>query len=158
MGGKWTTYRKMAADVIDQAQAVCGLGERPCPTEHLAIHGATATRSTIGGVSSPYALYGSDAPALLALTRKDPQLGEPLHPDLPYTGAEVVWACRHEMPRTVEDMLARRTRALLLDARASIVAAPRVAALMATELGRDANWIDAQVAAYTALARGYVLA
>jgi glycerol-3-phosphate dehydrogenase len=70
---------------------------------------------------------------------------------------EVVWGARYEMGRTVEDALARRTRALLLDARASIEAAPAVAAVLATELGRDAAWVKAQVAEYTALARRYVL-
>ena len=84
--------------------------------------------------SASLRVYGSDAPAIEAMERDDPALAEPLHPALPYTGAEVVWAARHEMARTVEDVLARRTRALFLNARAAIEMAPRVAALMA------ANW------------------
>ena len=83
---------------------------------------------------------------------------QPLHPRLPYRRGQVVWAARHEMARTVEDVLARRTRALLLDARAEIEAAPVVARLMAAELGRDGAWATAQVEAYTAIAQGYVLA
>ena len=87
-----------------------------------------------------------------------PALGERLHPRWPYVKAAVRWAARHEMARTVEDVLARRTRALLLDARASIEAAPMVAELLAADLGRDAAWQQAQVRDYSALAKGYLLA
>ena len=71
-------------------------------------------------------------------------------------GGQITWAARHEMARTLEDALSRRTRSLLLDARASIEAAPHAAALLARELGREPAWIDAQVAEYTALAQGYL--
>jgi glycerol-3-phosphate dehydrogenase len=87
----------------------------------------------------------------------DPSLSEPLHGALPYSGAEVVWAAREEMARTVEDVLARRTRALFLNARAAIEMAPRVAALMARELGRDADWEAEQVQAFNRTARGFLL-
>jgi glycerol-3-phosphate dehydrogenase len=80
-----------------------------------------------------------------------------LHPNLPYTAVEVVWAARHEMARTIEDVLARRTRALLLDARASIEMASAVADLLATELDYDDNWKLKQIKAYTNLAKGYFL-
>ena len=86
----------------------------------------------------------------------DPAWALPLHPALPYQRGEVAWHARHEMARTVEDALARRTRALLLDARAAIEAAPLTARLLAAELGRDAAWEHAQTAEFTALARGYV--
>jgi glycerol-3-phosphate dehydrogenase len=86
----------------------------------------------------------------------DPSLSEPLHGALPYTGAEVVWGVREEMARTVEDVLARRTRALFLNACAAIEMAPRVAALMARELGRDAAWEAAQVLAFRQTARGFL--
>ncbi|MEM8681115.1 MAG: glycerol-3-phosphate dehydrogenase C-terminal domain-containing protein, partial [Planctomycetota bacterium] len=79
------------------------------------------------------------------------------HERLPYRGAEVAWAVRHEMARTVEDVLARRTRSLLLDAAASKEAAPRVASLMADELGFDERWTRDQIAAYQQLADGYIL-
>lgn len=102
-------------------------------------------------------LYGSDAPAVRRTLRERPGWDQPLHPRLPYFTGEVAWAARHEMAWTVEDVLARRTRALLLDARASIEAAPAVAAILAAELGRDAAWQAAQVAAYRTLAEGYVL-
>ena len=96
-------------------------------------------------------------PAVEALARSSRSLGAPLHPRLPYLGAEVVWAAREEMARTVEDVLARRTRALLLDARASIEAAPRVAEILAAELGRDPPWGEEQVRSYAELARGYLI-
>ncbi|MCE9614289.1 MAG: glycerol-3-phosphate dehydrogenase/oxidase [Lentisphaerae bacterium] len=154
VGGKWTTYRRMAADVVDKAQLVGDLPDQRCPTESLAIHGASGRLPPPPG---PLAMYGSDAPALRELARTNPQLAQPLHPALPYSGCEVVWACREEMARTLEDVLARRTRALLLDARASRDAAPRVAALMAAELHQDRAWQEQQVATYQALAAGYVL-
>lgn len=154
VGGKWTTYRKMAQDLIDTAQTVAGLPERPCPTANLAIHGASHPDTT---THASYRNYGTDAAAIQALIDADPTLGQPLHARLPYSAAEVVWACQNEMARTVEDVLARRTRALLLDAHAAAEAAPRVADLMADALGRDPAWIQAQVATFTALAREYVL-
>ncbi len=152
-GGKWTTYRKMAEDVIDRAERVAGLAHTPSPTAGLAIHGATQA------VDGPPHMrtYGSDAAGVMALAKTEPQLDQPLVAGLPMRQSEVLWHARHEMARTVEDVLARRTRALLLDARGSIAAAPTVARLLAAELKRDAAWIDAQVAAYTALARGYLL-
>ncbi|MBL9186484.1 MAG: glycerol-3-phosphate dehydrogenase/oxidase [Opitutaceae bacterium] len=168
-GGKWTTYRKMAEDVIDQAEKVAGLAPRPCVTADLPIHGASETGRVFEpssnaqhakgqGTDLPYlSIYGSDAPAIAALANSEPALDVPLVAGLPMRQAEVVWHARHEMARTVEDVLARRTRALLLDARGSIAAAPAVAHLLARELGRDESWIAAQTAAYTALARGYLL-
>ena len=152
-GGKWTTYRKMAEDTVDQAATLAGLDDRPCVTASLAIHGAHAHAGTFGDLAD----YGSDAPALQALMRDDATLAERLHPDRPTRAVQVVWAARHEMARTVEDVLARRTRELILDARAAVAMAPRVAALMAAELGYDADWQRAQVDAFEALATGYVL-
>lgn len=154
IGGKWTTYRKMAEDVIDQAETVAALDQRACRTETLAIHGATATN--VLPAETNFASYGTDAAGIAQLIQAQPELGGRLHSALPYQQAEIVWHARHEMARTVEDVLARRTRALLLDARASIEAAPVAARLLSAELGRDDAWQQAQVAAYTALARGYI--
>jgi glycerol-3-phosphate dehydrogenase len=153
-GGKWTTYRKMAEDAVHHAAMLAGLEERPCRTEHLHIHGARAQRET----AKAFAGYGSDYGAVQSLAQEDETFAQPLHADLPYSRAEVIWAARNEMARTVEDVLARRTRALLLDARASIAIAPRVAALMAKELGQNEDWQEQQVRAYEAVARGYLLA
>lgn len=151
-GGKWTTYRKMAEDVIDHAETVAGIDERRCRTVELQIHGWTHAR-----IDAPnLAPYGSDAQHISGLMQSDPALAEKLHPRLPCQRGELVWQIREEMARTVEDILARRTRSLLLDAKASIEAAPAAAAILAKELGHDQAWQDKQVAAYTALARGYV--
>src|SRR5258707_3409738 len=101
--------------------------------------------------------YGADAPAIQEIASKEPALAEKLHPDLPYIGAEVVWAVRQEMARTVEDVLARRTRALLLGARASIETAPKVAQLMGRELGADEAWQRESAPNFANMAQGSVL-
>ncbi len=152
-GGKWTTYRKMAQDAVDQAETMAGFEERRCTTEHLQIHGWTKQQITVPNLR----VYGADAAAIKELADTEPALAEKLHPELPYIGAEVVWAVRQEMARTVEDVLARRTRALLLGARASIEAAPKVAELVARELGADEAWKRTAVANFEAVAQGYVL-
>lgn len=151
-GGKWTTYRRMAQDVINKAEHIAGLEMRACQTAHFPIHGWTRQ------VDAPthWRVYGSDAPAIRDLIAQDPALSRPLHSDFPFQEAEVLWHIRHEMARTVEDVLARRLRLLLLHARASQEVAPRVAEMMAKELQRDDQWIAAQVAEYRHLAEGYV--
>lgn len=150
-GGKWTTYRRMGEDAVDHAARVAGLDERPSITSTLRLHGWTEP------AHPEWDGYGADAPGLALLAAERPGWDEPLHWNLPYRVSEVVWAVRHEMARTVEDVLARRTRSLLLDARASVEIAPAVAALMAEELGRDEDWQRRQVEAYRELARGYCL-
>jgi glycerol-3-phosphate dehydrogenase len=152
-GGKWTTYRRMAEDCVDHAAVLARLDERPCTTRELRIHGFDAEADRLGEL----AVYGSDAPALQALAQERPALAEPLHAALPITGAQVVWAARHEMARTVDDALARRTRALYLNARAAVAMAPAAAALMAAELGRDKAWQGAQVEEFGRIARNYVV-
>lgn len=152
-GGKWTTYRKMAQDTIDQAEIVAGLNARPCQTEHLQIHGWT--KQNIKDESLK--VYGADAMAIKELINKRIDLNQRLSPDLPYLAAEVVWATRYEMARTVEDVLARRTRSLLLGAKASMEIATKVASLMARELKRDKSWEKKTVEDYLNVAKGYVL-
>jgi glycerol-3-phosphate dehydrogenase len=151
-GGKWTTYRHMAEDCVDHAITLGGLDERPCVTASTHIHGYHQHPEELGSLS----VYGSDAAAILELAKENPGLAKPLHSDLPYIGAEVVWAARHEMSRTVDDALSRRTRALLLNARAAVEVAPAVASLLAAELGKDSSWAAAQVAAFRALATQYI--
>ena len=151
-GGKWTTYRNMAQDCVDQAATLGSLPDKPCVTRTLNIHGYHATPASFGSL----AFYGADAPAIRNLIGEDPRLGQALDAALPYIAAEVTWAAREEMARTVEDILARRTRALFLNARAAIRMAPRVAALLAHELGRDAIWQQDQVEAFYKVASGYL--
>jgi len=150
-GGKWTTYRKMAEDTIEQAMAIGALEDRSCVTKALHIHGYHEDSDAWGDLST----YGADAPSLKKVAAEKAEYGELLHPDLPPLKGEVVWAVRNEMARTVEDVLSRRTRCLLFNARASIEAAPATAALMMAELGKDEAWAAQQVADYTRLAKGY---
>jgi glycerol-3-phosphate dehydrogenase len=152
-GGKWTTFRRMAEDTVNQAIATGGLPAAACHTKDLHIHGYTEHPSA----TAPMNVYGSDAPLLEALTAMQPELAQPLHARLPYIKAQVIWAVRSEMARTVEDVLARRLRALFLDARAAMDMAPQVAALMAPELGKDESWQKAQVQAFNTVARHYLL-
>jgi glycerol-3-phosphate dehydrogenase len=150
-GGKWTTYRRMGEDAVNKAAIVAALRPRACATNHLRLHGA----SEEGTATSPWNVYGTDAHAVRILAEQ-PNWSTQLHPRLPYVAAQVVWAARKEMARTVEDVLARRTRALFLDALAAIDAAPATAALMSAELGTDEAWERTQVSAFRALAESYL--
>jgi len=173
-GGKLTTYRRMAADAVDAAQSVLRSsgggsvggwsggsqagssgGRRRSPTKRLRLHGAVdpaALTSTLAGTTGQEAAehlasrHGTDAWQVLALMTERPELSEPLVAGLPYLAAEAVWAVRAEMARTLEDILSRRTRALILDREATAAAAPTVAALVAPELG----WSESETAAETA--------
>lgn len=151
-GGKWTTYRKMAEDTVDEAIRIAGLSGAACVTQDLKIHGHTVN----GKASGHLKVYGSDASGIKALIKERPELSRQLHEDFPNTAAEVVWAVRHEMARTVEDVLARRLRILFLNARASLQIAPDVAKLMAEELGRDYIWQQDQLNAFSSLAQHYL--
>ena len=151
-GGKWTTYRKMGEDTINLAARTAGLSPQPSRTRDLKLHGWTRASDA----TAPGRGYGADNPRLQALLVENGDWSKPLHARLPYLAGEIVWAVRQEMARTVEDVLARRTRALLLDARASSEMAPTVAALMARELQRDASWIKEQVSAFQMLADHYL--
>jgi glycerol-3-phosphate dehydrogenase len=152
-GGKWTTYRKMAEDCVNQAATLAQLEDRASITSHLKIHGFHDSPQKFGDL----AVYGSDAPAILKLADEDPSLAERLHPHLPYIAAEVVWAVRQEMARTVEDVLARRTRALFLNSRAALKMAPRVAELMAREFCAGKPWASRQIEAFEDIASNYQL-
>ncbi len=151
-GGKWTTYRRMGEDTLNQAALVAGLEPRASITSTLRIHGWLKHREP----QDPLSSYGSDAPGISKLVTADPDLAKILHKDLPYLRAEVVWAVREEMARTVEDVLARRTRALFLDAKASMEMAPEVAKLMAAELDQNRKWQKQQVQEFRELAAGYL--
>jgi glycerol-3-phosphate dehydrogenase len=139
-GGKWTTYRRMAEDAVDHAIVLAQLTERPCVTRDLHIHGFHRHSAQFGSL----AIYGSDAIGIEELVDEQPELCERLHEALPITGAEVVWAARHEMARTVDDVLARRTRALFLNAKVAVDMAPRVTEILARELNRGSAWKDLQ--------------
>jgi glycerol-3-phosphate dehydrogenase len=152
-GGKWTTYRHMAEDCVDHAITLGKLREESCVTKTLKIHGYCKHTEDLGSLW----VYGSDADAIRDIAARDSRLAAQLHPDLPYIGAEVVWATRQEMARSVEDALARRTRALFLNARAASEMALPVARIMAEELHYGEDWIKQQVVELQALANQYSL-
>jgi glycerol-3-phosphate dehydrogenase len=151
-GGKWTTYRKMAEETVDRAIEVGELQAVSCRTKEIPIHGCAETLN-----KNSFSVYGSDQEAIIQLIIKSPAYGKKLISPLPFTEAEVVWAARQEMARTVEDVLARRLRILFLDAKAAITAAPRVAELLADELGYDEAWEKEQVIDFTKMANQYLL-
>lgn len=152
-GGKWTTYRIMAEDTVDQAATLAGLDDRPCVTKELHIHGYHQNAEQFGVLE----FYGADAAAIRDLTREKDSYSNQIHDDLPTREVEVVWAARNEMARTVEDFLSRRTRSLLLNARASVEMAPKVAEILARELGKDGSWEKKQIKEYEQLAEQYIL-
>ncbi len=153
-GGKWTTYRHMAEDCVDHAATLGDLPDRACVTKNLNIHGFRAPSQPQTHMS----FYGSDASRIEQIQKTASELAAPLVPQLPYTGAEVVWATREEMARNVEDILARRTRALFLNSKAAIQAAPKVAQLMAQELGFGEDWQAGQISAFNQVAHHFTLA
>ena len=155
-GGKWTTYRHMAEDCVDHAITLGRLRDAECETKSLRIHGYRECPDSTNCREEPLEVYGSDEAQIRAFAR-DSALASRLHPELPYIGAEVVWAAREEMARSIEDVLARRTRALFLNARAATQMAEPVARLMARELGRDEAWIETQVRQFGELARQYTV-
>ncbi len=152
IGGKWTTYRKMAEDTIDKAIMLGGLPERNCVTKHLPVHGY---RMNIDPGSDPMAPYGIHKDDILAIGEEEKNMSGYISEKLNLLKAQVAWAVRKEMARNVEDVLARRTRALFLDARESIRIAPEVASIMAVELNRSDDWIQKQIKAFGLVAKNY---
>ncbi len=151
LGGKWTTYRKMAEDVINLCMTKASLPKQDCRTKDLSLHG-----NTNAGLSEKY-YYGSDETSVQQLAASQKEFNEPLHNELPYVVADIIWAVRNEYCMTVEDALSRRTRSLLLDAKAAMEAAPLVAKWMSVELQKDQAWIDKQVALFRSVAGNYLL-
>lgn len=151
IGGKWTTYRKMAEETVDKAIKIASLPPARCKTKSLRIHGCVQHPS-----GTPFEVYGSDEDKIKLLINENPHLGLPLASGFPYTFAEVVWAVRYEMARSVEDVLARRLRLLFLDAKSAIDAAPQVARLIASELSYDKEWQNDQVRKFRKIANKYL--
>lgn len=150
IGGKWTTYRRMAEETIDKAISSGILEARECVTKNLKLTDQPE------GINDRLRIYGKGAGDIRQIIVSDPDSGKPLHNMLPYTKAEIIWICRNEMPCNIEDILARRTRALFLNACASMEIAPAVADIMAKENGYDQDWVDRQFSAYKNLAGRYI--
>jgi glycerol-3-phosphate dehydrogenase len=154
IGGKWTTYRKMAEDAVDNAIMIGALPERTCITENLPIHGYS--QNTIAG-ESPMSVYGVEVEKVEAIENENELFEGFLSKKLRIKKVQVIWAVRYEMARTVEDLLSRRTRALFLDARESMQIAEETAKLMALEMNYNPEWVAAQVMEFNELAKGYLL-
>ncbi|MDM1294337.1 glycerol-3-phosphate dehydrogenase/oxidase [Sphingobacterium sp. N143] len=152
-GGKWTTFRRMGQDTVDKAIKIGCLPQRESSSSAKMIYSAIPTTDR----SNHMYIYGSDQEAIYALTKENPLWNEKLVEHLEFRKAEVVWAVRNEMARTVEDVLSRRVRLLFLDAKAAIHAAPEVAKILAQELGKDENWQKSQVENFQKVAKNYIL-
>ena len=150
LGGKWTTYRKMAEDIVNTAQSVGGLPERSCITHSLPVHGYDYNSDW----NNPLHVYGVD---IDKITKQDPEGNTSLSEEVYLTKNQILWAVREEMAMTVEDVLARRTRALFLNAAESLILAPQVAVIMAKEMKKDSGWISEQIENYTTLTKNYLL-
>ncbi|KFF04238.1 glycerol-3-phosphate dehydrogenase/oxidase [Flavobacterium reichenbachii] len=154
-GGKWTTYRKIAEDIIDKAIKTGKLPHKACRTEHLPIYG-NKTTTNLDRENHLY-IYGSDISKITQLQENEPELKEKLHPDHEFTLAEVVWAIRFEMARTVDDILARRVRLLFLDARAAIEVSEKTARIIARELGHNDAWVAQEIINFREISKGFLL-
>lgn len=152
-GGKWTTYRKMAEDTVDQAIQLARLDFEESVTKELRIHGYHSHADEFGDLE----IYGSDAIAIQELLHNEPELNEKLHPNFPITLGEIIWFVRNEMARTVDDVLARRTRILLKNAKVSLEVAPKVAEVMAKEMNKDEKWIEDQINSFNVIAENYII-
>ncbi|MEE9431730.1 MAG: glycerol-3-phosphate dehydrogenase/oxidase [Melioribacteraceae bacterium] len=152
-GGKWTTYRKMAEDTIDQAMLLADLELKETVTKALSIHGYHSHADEFGSLE----IYGSDAIAIQELLREDSTYLELLHPKFTTVVGEIIWAVRNEMARTIDDFISRRTRMLLLDAKASMEVAPIVARVMAKELNKNKNWIEEQISIFDKIVTNYIV-
>jgi len=150
-GGKWTTYRKMAEDAVDKAQMIGGLEFRKSNTENIKLHGWLKSPLE----SRRFEIYGSDAEDVEMLCNSN-NAYDFIHPELEIHKGEIIWAARNEMARTIEDFLARRRRALFLNARAAIESAPIVAKIMAKELKKNKKWQTNQVAQFEKIAQNYL--
>ena len=152
IGGKWTTYRKMAEDTIEKAIMLGGLAERECITKHLHIHGY---RPELNLLENPLAVYGLDLEEVMNIAEDEEELAGMLSVKLQIHKAQVAWAVRNEWARTLEDVLARRTRALFLNAKESLKIAPEVAEIMRKELNEDENWKSKQLRDFEKVAKNY---
>jgi glycerol-3-phosphate dehydrogenase len=142
----------MAAETIERAIREGFIESSKCKTKDIVI-GLPADATKFPHLK----VYGSSASDIEEIMNTDPAEADLLHLGLPYTRAEIRWICRNEMPVNLEDVLARRTRALFMDARASMDIAPAVAVIMAEEMGFDDDWKQLQINSYLNVASGYIL-
>ncbi len=150
-GGKWTTYRKKAEEALNKAVLVAELPNIKCSTRNLRLHGYL--KSAVYG--QPLSQYGSDASKIIEIMNEQISYSERIHPDHPFTIAELEWCVKNEMAMQVEDILARRSRMLFVDAHAAISSSEKTARLMAPLLRRDEQWVQHQIIVFYEMAKGY---
>jgi glycerol-3-phosphate dehydrogenase len=153
IGGKWTTFRRMAQDTIDKAIEIGAIPSKACVTEELHIHGY----DTNVNHQEELHFYGSDLKVLKQLEAENTGFAEKLSPNYGYTVANVVFAVRNELANKVEDVLGRRFRLLFLDAKTAVNVSRKVAEIMAKELGKSQDWIDQEVSDFAKVASVYQL-
>ncbi|MBN4058062.1 FAD-dependent oxidoreductase, partial [Olleya sp. AH-315-K02] len=155
VGGKWTTYRKMAEDVIDEVVEKFNFPNKKSNTKTLEIHGNVSNNEVLS--KNHFYIYGSDLPKLQEFQNQNSDYRRKIHPDYNFTVGQIVWSIQNEMARTVEDILARRVRLLFLDARAALQVAPEVAMILGRELCKDDDWVKNQIEKFNKLANNYKL-
>lgn len=155
IGGKWTTYRRMAEDVVDKVIKTYGFRNSRSVTKDIAIHGNVKPAEEIR--HDHLFIYGSEVEKYLRFEASKPEYKDKIHPEYPYTVGQIVWSIRFEMARTVEDFLGRRIRLLLLDARAAMTATKKVSEIMAEEFGYDKHWAHKQEQDFLTLANTYII-
>lgn len=151
LGGKWTTYRKIAEDAVNTAQALGGLPERKCQTETLPIHGYDFNADW----KQPLHFYGTDIDKIVAINPDT--ANQSLSNAFFISENQILWGIREEMAVHLEDVLARRTRCLFLNAQATLDIAPQVAQIMAQEMGKDETWVDTELKLFTEIVKNYIL-
>ena len=150
LGGKWTTYRKMAEDTVNTARSVAGLQERECITHNLTIHGYDYSSNW----ENPIHFYGTDIEKIENLCSDgNSSISEKFF----ISKNQIIWSIRNEMAMTLEDVMARRTRSLFLDARESLKIAPKVLEIMAKEMKKNIDWIKNESANFEKVARNYIV-
>jgi glycerol-3-phosphate dehydrogenase len=152
IGGKWTTYRKMGEDTVAYFTRITGQTLTKSSTSAQKIHGWTATLP-----AGHWRIYGSDAEKIKALANQNPRWQERIHPQFPNILAEVVWACKQEMAMTLEDVLSRRIRMLILDPEAALASAETVARTMAAVLQKEEDWITSELTNFRKIAAKYLI-
>ena len=150
LGGKWTTYRKMAEDTVNTARSVAGLQERECITHNLTIHGYDYSSNW----ENPIHFYGTDIEKIENLCSEgNSSISEKFF----ISKNQIIWSIRNEMAITLEDVMARRTRSLFLDARESLKIAPKVLEIMAKEMRKNIDWIKNESANFEKVAKNYIV-
>ena len=153
IGGKWTTYREMAEDVIDKVQKVANLPKKESITEYLKIYGYKKNID----FNNPLYFYGSDITKIKKLIEENKELNENISKKLQINKAQIIFAIRNEFARNTYDILARRTRALFLDAKECIKIAPKVVTIIAKELEKDSAWQQQETQKFIKIAKGYLV-